>query len=148
VRVSAGLLALLLCWLGARRLREPLRAFWLLTIAAGYLMLFNPKNESNSYVILAPVLAVWAAFFLRSPGRRWMGWTFAFMAFSMGILPNILRPWFRNKFALCYHPVMTFLFLAMLIVWLWREKAMAPSGFAEAAEQSPSAPGSNGPLVS
>ncbi len=44
------------------------------------------------------------------------------MVFSMGILPNILRPWFRNKFAVFYHPLMTIVFLAMLIAWLWREK--------------------------
>ena len=123
VRASAGLLALGLWWSGARRLREPLRAFWLLTLAAGYLMLFNPMNESNSYVILAPALAIWAAFFLRRSWRHWRGWAIALMALSMGILPNIVRPWFANKFALCYHPVMTFLFLAILIAWLRREKA-------------------------
>lgn len=148
VRASAGLLTLGLWWLGARRLREPLRAFWLYTLAAGYLMLFNPMNESNSYVILAPALAIWALFFLRLPDRRWMGWTFAFMAFSMGILPNIVRPWFRNKFALCYHPVMTIFFLAMLIVWLWREKEMPPSASPEAAGQTRSPAGSKAPLVS
>ena len=43
-----------------------------------------------------------------------MGCVAAFMAFSMGILPNIVRPWFGKKFALAYHPITSFFFLAML----------------------------------
>ena len=43
IRASAGLLTLVFWWLGARRLPEPLRAFWIFTLAAGYLMLFNPR---------------------------------------------------------------------------------------------------------
>ncbi|HWB59363.1 MAG TPA: glycosyltransferase family 87 protein [Chthoniobacteraceae bacterium] len=123
IRASAGLLTLALWWPGARRLPEPLRAFWLFTLTAGYLMLFNPMNESNSYVVFAPALAVWALHFLRDRALRWMGCVAAFMAFSMGILPNIVRPWFGNKFALAYHPIMTFLFLAMLAGWISRGKA-------------------------
>jgi hypothetical protein len=125
VRAAAALVTLALVWFGTRRLREPLRAFWLLTFSAGYLMLFNPLNESNTYVILAPAPAVWAGFFMRQPGRRWMGGIAALMVLSMGILPNIVRPWFGNKFALCYHPAMTFLFLAILIAWLLYEKPTA-----------------------
>jgi hypothetical protein len=66
----------------------------------------------------------------------------------MGILPNLVRPWFRNKFALCYHPVMTFLFLAALVAWLWREKEMPPSGSPQAAGQTHLPAGSKEPLVS
>ncbi len=66
VRASAGLLTLGLWWWGACWLREPMRAFWLLTLAAGYLMLFNPLNESNTYVILAPVMSIWDVLFAGS----------------------------------------------------------------------------------
>lgn len=148
IRASAGVPALLLCLLGVQRLREPLRALWLLTVAAGYLMLFNPKSESNGYVILAPVLATWAVFFLRQPGRHWMGWAIAIMAFSMGILPNIVRPWFGNKFALVYHPSMTILFLAMLAAWLCRGNGTAPSLIVEAAGETNSPTDSKEPVVS
>lgn len=148
IRASAGLPALLLCRLGARRLREPLRALWLLTVAVVYLMLFNPKSESNGYVILAPVLAIWAVFFLRQSRRQWMGWAIAIMAFSMGILPNIVRPWFGNRFALVYHPSMTIIFLAMLITWLCRGNLTPPSLFVAGAGETNSPPGRQEPVVS
>ena len=138
VRVSAGLLTLLVWWWGARRLRESLRAFWLFTLAAGYLMLFNPMTESNSYVVLVPALAIWAVYFLYT-GHAGAVWILSIMAFSMGLLPNIVRPWFGNKFALCYHPVMTILFLGMLIAWVWR---------GETAEETHPSAGSKAPVVS
>jgi hypothetical protein len=131
VRAFAGLLTLGLWWLGARRLREPMRAFWLLTLTACYFMLFNPMNESNSYVILAPVMSIWTFHLLDRSWKNPLPWIIAFMVFSMGVLPNILRPWFRNKFAVFYHPLMTIVFLAMLIVWIWREKTAQPCDSSE-----------------
>ncbi len=44
-------------WLfAARRLDEPERGLLLLSLATAYLMLFNPMNESNSFVIVAPAI--------------------------------------------------------------------------------------------
>jgi hypothetical protein len=122
VRVSAGALTLALWCLGARRLHEPLRALWLLALASGYLMLFNPMNESNSYVVIAPVFAIWSLVFLNRPVPHRTGWIIIFMVLSMGLLPNIVRPLFGNKFALFYHPVMAALFLGLLISSIWRGK--------------------------
>ena len=53
-------MALGLWLMEARRLGEPFRAMFLLALSTSYLMLFNPMNESNSYVILAPALGLWA----------------------------------------------------------------------------------------
>ena len=109
-----------LWWTGARRLPEPFRALWLLTLSACYLMLFNPMNESNSYVILAPVLGLWAMAALDAAPTRWFGWLTASISLSMGLLPNMLRPLFGNYFALFWHPVMTAVFITMLVYWLRR----------------------------
>jgi hypothetical protein len=117
VRVLAGGLAAAAWWWGARRLRSPLTGLWLLALATAYLMLFNPMNEENSYVILAPALGAWATYFLFSPDARdWrrLGWALVFMALSMGLLPNIVRPLFGNHFALFWHPVMAIIFVVML----------------------------------
>jgi hypothetical protein len=35
----------------------------------------------------------------------------------MGCLPNLVRPLFGNYFALFWHPVMTIVFLGMLVVY-------------------------------
>ncbi len=120
VRVAAGGATLGLWWTGARRLREPFRALWLLTLSACYLMLFNPMNEANSYVILAPALGLWAVAALDAPPTRRFGWLTASISLSMGLLPNLVRPLFGNYFALFWHPVMTAVFAAMLIYWLRR----------------------------
>ena len=123
MRVAAGGLTAALWWLGARRLREPLAGLWLYALATAYLMLFNPMNEENSYGILAPALGAWGAFFLFSPEARearGLGWAIVVMALTMALLPNIVRPWFHNYFALFWHPLMTLVFLALLACFVWR----------------------------
>jgi hypothetical protein len=47
-----------------RRWREPFAAVMLYAVAAAYLMLFNPRTQPNSFVIIAPAAAVPAALFL------------------------------------------------------------------------------------
>jgi hypothetical protein len=120
VRAAAGGLALGLWLMGSRRLREPFRAMWLLALSAGYLMLFNPMNESNSYVILAPALGLWAVAAIEAAPTRGFGWLTASISLSMALLPNLLRHVFGNYFALFWHPVMTTVFIAMLVYWLRR----------------------------
>lgn len=61
VRALAGLLTLGLCWKvlkGSDKLRA---AFTVLFLSTIYLMLFNPRTETNSYVMLGAFVAVWAA---------------------------------------------------------------------------------------
>jgi hypothetical protein len=121
-RVAAGGLTLGLWWWGARRLSKPAACLWLYALASSYLMLFNPMNEENSYVILAPALGAWAVFFLfdkNADTPRRFGWWILAMALSMALLPNIVRPIFHNRFALFWHPLMTLVFLAMLIQFIW-----------------------------
>ena len=118
MRVAAGGLTLGLWVMGARRLCGTFRALWLLALTAGYLMLFNPNNEPNSYVILAPALGIWAVAALNSSRTRRLGWLMASISLSMSLLPNLLRPVFGNYFALFWHPVMTAVFIGILIYWL------------------------------
>jgi hypothetical protein len=136
VRVLAGGMTAVVWWWGARRLREPLPGLWLYALATGYLMLFNPMNEENSYSILAPALGAWATFFLFGPqarNTRGLGWAIVIMALSLGLLPNIVRPLFGNHFALFWHPFMTLVFLALLGYFVWRlappaeKPALAPA---------------------
>ncbi len=117
VRFAAGGLFLTLWVAAARLLREPFRALWLLALAAAYLMLFNPMNEANSYVILAPVLGLWALAALSSPAVSRFGWLTVGISLSMSLLPNLLHPLFGNYFALFWHPLMTAIFIGVL-AWL------------------------------
>lgn len=120
VRMVAGGAVLGVWWMGARRWADPLRAMWLHALAVSYLMLFNPMTESNSYVIVAPAIGLWAVWTLSKPETRRFGWVLACMGVSMGLLPTLLRPLFGNHFALFWHPVMMIVFLAMLIHFRWK----------------------------
>jgi len=122
VRVLAGGVTLGLWWFGAKRLAEPRRSLWLLALATSYLMLFNPMNEANSYVIAAPAFGLWAAYDIGVESSRRRGLVISVIALSMGCLPNLVRPLFGNHFALIWHPIMTLLFVILLATEIWRCK--------------------------
>ena len=115
VRLMACAVFAAVCFVGVRRLPLLERSFGWLAAAAGFLMLFNPMNEANSYVMLAPVLAFWVWRF-GSTGEPALAWLLVFMLLSMSLLPNLVRPWLGNSFALAWHPLMTMVFLGVLLV--------------------------------
>jgi len=119
VRAGASLVFAASCWLVVRRTEAEERAVGWLAAAAGYLMLFNPMNEANSYVILAPALALWTLRF-RTKNHSVVGWTLVGALATMSLLPNLLRPWLGNHFALAWHPFMTAVFLGLLCWWFGR----------------------------
>ena len=113
VRAVAGVLFAIFCFGWVRRLPSLERALAWLAFAAGYLMLFNPMNESNSYIIFASALALWAWRFF-TQGQSSLGWTLTVMAISMGLLPSLLRLWLGNDFAESWHPTMTLILLSIV----------------------------------
>ncbi len=61
IRALAALLTFGLCW-WVTRMRDTARAaFTVLFLAVIYLMLFNPRTEANSYVMLGTFTGIWAA---------------------------------------------------------------------------------------
>jgi hypothetical protein len=83
IRVGAACVTLLIWLVGSRRLMQPNREFALLGLSAGYLMLFNPRTESNSYVILSHAIGVLAARVLVVEQRR-IGWLLTGLAVALG----------------------------------------------------------------
>ncbi|MGD0463303.1 MAG: glycosyltransferase family 87 protein [Tepidisphaeraceae bacterium] len=61
MQIMAAIGTLGLCLLAKRRWNEPQRSVFVAALSACYLMLFNPRTEENSYVILAGILAIPAA---------------------------------------------------------------------------------------
>lgn len=102
VQVAAALGTLLLGWIAVARrsAAEAPLAVWLL--ACLYLMLFNPRNESNAFVIVAPALAAFAAQRLvgSAPDRR-AGGAAALAAVLLGAtgltgpLNSLTTPWLK-----------------------------------------------------
>jgi hypothetical protein len=69
VRAIAALGTLAAGWLAVRRF-DWIGPVYVLALGAAYLMLFNPRTEGLSYVILAPAAAIWATRELLN--RRWL----------------------------------------------------------------------------
>lgn len=119
IRFVAALVTLGIWLIATRRFDEPLRAIWLLALTTIYLMLFNPMTESNSYVILAPALSIWALILLTTSRYQTHGWCLVGCILSIGLLKEPLRPVFGNKFALIWNPTMALVFLGVLLTILW-----------------------------
>lgn len=118
IRFVAALVTLGIWFVASRRFDEPLRALWLLALTTIYLMLFNPMTESNSYVILAPALSIWALTLLATLEHRTLGWCLVGCILSIGLLKEPLRPIFGNGFALLWNPVMALTFFGVLLLIL------------------------------
>ena len=105
IQLSAALGTLCLSSHAVRRWTEPGRTFLVWGLAACYLMLFNPRNEDNSFVIVTPVIALLAAGFLLYFNRISLG--LGLSALTMGMTCNgwgwfmwrLTEPWFKP--ALC-----------------------------------------------
>ncbi|HUZ07491.1 MAG TPA: glycosyltransferase family 87 protein [Candidatus Paceibacterota bacterium] len=113
VRAGAGAGLAVFCGIVVRKLPQLDRALAWLALVAAYLMIFNPMNEANSYVIFAPAAALWAWRYFQA-GRRQLAWTLTIMLVTMSLMPNLLRPWLGNSFALAWHPAMTIIFLGIV----------------------------------
>jgi alpha-1,2-mannosyltransferase len=119
LRLLAAVLTLAIWLVASRRMDQPRRALMLFGLAAAYLMLFNPRTESNSYVILSTAIAAWAAYFLVVQGRR-LGWLLVGLEAAMwnGAFGKLI--WLMTKLWLM--PVVAALFFAVLLSEAWRSR--------------------------
>ncbi len=113
VRIMGGILVAGLWWKGCKRMSEPERSFLMLGLSTAYLMLFNPMTEVNSYVIVAPSIAYYAVHYLKIEINPKLGWSLAFMGLSVGILPELVRPFIKHL-GLWWDPLAMIFFLIFL----------------------------------
>jgi hypothetical protein len=89
-----------------------------LSFTGGYIMLFTPMNELNSYVMLAPALALWAVYF-RARGEAANFKAMLFMVVTIVLLPDVValvvgkEPGFQFGKSWC--PLLTLIFLGVLM---------------------------------
>jgi len=117
--IARVLFALVYLGLGAAALRRlsRLEAAWAVgALSADYLMLFNPRTETCSYVALGPFAAGLALFYAPQPGRKWLslGLGFAALGFACDAVPKIdgfsihdlTDRWFKPLLALFFLPIL------------------------------------------
>jgi alpha-1,2-mannosyltransferase len=83
VRLAFALIYFVLGAVAVQRLAG-FRAAWAVgALAADYLMLFNPRTETCSYVFLGPFVASLALLYLREAGWKWLGYLLIFAALGL-----------------------------------------------------------------
>jgi alpha-1,2-mannosyltransferase len=117
LKTSARLLfAVVYLGLGAmavRRLNRIEAAWTVGALSADYLMLFNPRTETCSYVFLGPFVASLALFYAPRPARRWLAYALGFAALGLAcdaipIVHDYTDRWFKPLIALLFLPVLIF----------------------------------------
>jgi hypothetical protein len=94
-------------------------AAWIIgALSADYLMLFNPRTETCSYVFLGPFVASLALFYAMQPSRKWFGYALALAALGLAcdaipVIHGYTDRWLKPLIALLFLPVLVwFIFVA------------------------------------
>jgi hypothetical protein len=80
VRALATLATLGLCWWARRRCDLPRGMLVLWIYAFGYILLFNPRTENNTYVMFGPVVGLFAGLALFHRRQSLVGWALVIAA--------------------------------------------------------------------
>jgi len=115
IRGLAAMLTLGLCRLGVRLWGNVRGEVLLLAMASCYLMLFNPRTENNSYVLLGSSLAVFAAWAFLVDRRSAVGWMLLGIIVGVTGSYEITRGpnyWLSPSLCLIFAGYLTYLVLA------------------------------------
>ncbi len=111
---AAGFLAL--AWIGRRRL-DAITAAWLVgALSVNYLMLFNPRTETCSYVMLGPFIASLACLEWEA-GRKPLAWALGVMALLLAsdAVPSLAHFDFHLLTDRWLKPLVALVFLGVLV---------------------------------
>jgi hypothetical protein len=116
MRVLFALVYLGLGALAVRRLNRSAAAWTVGALSADYLMLFNPRTETCSYVFLGPFVASLALFYTPVASRKWLGYALGFAAIGLACdafprigsfsIHDLTDRWLKPFIALCFLPVL------------------------------------------
>ena len=107
-----------------RRL-DRVEAAWMIgALSADYLMLFNPRTETCSYVFLGPFVASLALVEAALPGRKWLGWIVGLGALCLACdaFPKIGAFSIHDLTDRWLKPLVALLFLPVLIHFIWEKR--------------------------
>jgi hypothetical protein len=116
LRVGAAAATLALGWLARRRVGPERGATFVLALGAGYILLWNPRTEGVTYLILAPALGVLADWALAADRRSPAGWLCVAVALLLAV-SHLLTPGGFNSWM---RPAVTTVFLAYVAALLLR----------------------------
>jgi hypothetical protein len=123
-RVIFALVYLVLGWLAVRRLSVAESAWTIGALAADYLMLFNPRTETCSYVMLGPFVASLAIAYA-AQNRPWLarGLGCAALGLACDAFPKLGSFSVHDLTDRWFKPLLALLFLAALVGFIFRPPA-------------------------
>lgn len=94
--------------------------FFVMALAAAYLMIFNPRTEAVSYIMVSPFVALFAALLIREKATTPLVWLLVFLCIGFGsdcygFIYKLTRIWFK--------PLLASVFFVILAVWAIRPLA-------------------------
>ena len=119
--------ALIYFGLGAEALRRLSRseAAWAVgALSADYLMLFNPRTETCSYVFLGPFAASLALFYAPQSDRKWLSYGLGFAALGLACdaFPKIGHLSIHDMTDRWFKPLLALFFLPILIQFIFETR--------------------------
>ena len=123
VRVIFALVYFGLAALAVRRLTRSEAAWTIGALAADYLMLFNPRTETCSYVFLGPFAASLALLYSQE-NRKWLGYALGFVAlgFACDAFPKLGAFSIHDLTDRWFKPLLALLFLPALIGFIFAQR--------------------------
>ena len=117
VRAAFAFVTLGLAWRLKKIYPETVAPFFVMALSAAYLMVFNPRTETVSYIILSPYVALIAAFLIREKGMTPLVWILVFFCIGFGSdcygdIYRMTRIWFK--------PLLASIFFVLLGLWAFR----------------------------
>ncbi len=112
IRASAALIMLGIA-MRARAVNFPSVSFVVSALGLTYLTVFNPRNEADSFVAIAPIVGISAGLLLAGNLRAISGWFLLAAAVALGVRwGRSIDAWLKPGLALTY-----FGFVAAAVIW-------------------------------
>jgi len=124
LQALAGVATLAMGMLAMRRRSTPVAQAFVLGFATCYLMLFSPRTETSSYVILAPVVALAAAILFLDRARFVAGWVLVLICVCF-----FCDAWAYNLTAHWLKPVACAVFVGLMTAELMKPSVRDDIGF-------------------
>ena len=121
IRLLFAMLTLGLCWWLQGKQTADTFAIYLYTLAGIYLMLFNTRTENNTYVMLAPILAVFTVWAFRAKRFYWGCGYFAVTV--MFVLSYKLGKLLTGAATIWMKPLLCCVFLLLILAQLYQDYA-------------------------
>jgi hypothetical protein len=124
VRVIFALVYFGLAWMGARRLGQVEAAWVIGALSADYLMLFNPRTETCSYVFLGPWVASLALLYSQQLRAKWLVWVLGFASLCLACdgFPKLGHFSVHDMTDRWLKPLVALLFLPVLIQFVFEQR--------------------------